>query len=272
MYSVKNIREGLVRMTENKLEEPASCPLRRSALVTGSSRGIGKAIALTLADNGYDICVNYASPRSQVEAEELVACLKKKGVRALAVRADVSDMQEAQNLIDTAHETFGRLDVLVNNAGITRDGLLIRMKEEDFDEVISINLKGTFNCSKAATSYMMKQRYGRIVNLGSVVGIAGNAGQVNYAASKAGIIGLSKALAREIASRNITVNVVAPGFIDTDMTQALTDAQQASIKERIASKRLGSSEDVASLVNYLASEEAGYITGQVISIDGGLSL
>lgn len=245
----------------------------RSALVTGSSRGIGRAIATALASQGYKVCINCASERSLVEAEELARELKEQwGVETLAVRADISDCEEAQALVDRTKNAFGRIDVLVNNAGITRDGLLARMKEEDFDDVISINLKGTFNCSKAAVSYMMKQRYGRIVNMGSVVGIAGNAGQVNYAASKAGVIGLSKSLAREVAPRNITVNVVAPGFIDTDMTQALNEKQQSAILERIACKRYGTPEDVAALVTFLASEQAGYVTGQVIGIDGGMAL
>lgn len=247
--------------------------IRRAAVVTGSSRGIGKAIACELARCDMDVCVNHSSAGSAPAAEETAAMLRDTyGVRAIAVEADVSDAQAAQKLIDEAVAAFGRLDVLVNNAGITRDGLAVRMKEEDFDAVIAINLKGAFNCCKAAGAVMMKQRYGRLVNMGSVVGIAGNAGQVNYAASKAGLIGLTKSLAKELAGRNITANVVAPGFIETDMTDALSEKQQAAIIERIASKRLGQPEDVAALVGFLASERSGYVTGQVIGIDGGMSL
>ena len=177
-----------------------------------------------------------------------------------------------KGLIEAAFEEFGRIDVLVNNAGITRDGLLARMKDEDFDAVIDVNLKGTFNCCRAAAQRMMKQRYGRIVNMSSVVGVAGNAGQANYAASKAGVIGLTKSIARELAGRNITCNAVAPGFIETDMTDALSEKQRAAIGERIAAKRFGTAEEVAALVRFLASEGSGYITGQVICIDGGMSL
>lgn len=247
--------------------------VRRAAVVTGSSRGIGRAVAYALAEAGFDVCVNCSSESSLPAARELAAELEADcGVRAIAVAANVADAAEAAALIDAAHETFGRIDVLVNNAGITRDGLLARMKEEDFDAVVNVNLKGTFNCCKAAAQRMMKQRYGRIVNMSSVVGVAGNAGQANYAASKAGVIGLTKSIARELAARNITCNAVAPGFISTDMTDALSDKQREAIVGRIASKRLGGPEDVAALVRFLASEEAGYITGQTICIDGGMSL
>lgn len=246
---------------------------RRSAVVTGSSRGIGRAVAEELARAGFDVCVNCSSERGlpgvQQLADELAA---EHGVRAIAVAANVADAAEAEALVAAAHEAFGRVDVLVNNAGITRDGLIARMKEEDFDAVIDVNLKGTFNCCKAAAQRMMKQRYGRIVNLSSVVGVAGNAGQANYAASKAGVIGLTKSLARELAARNVTANAVAPGFIATDMTDALSEKQREAILGRIAAKRLGAPEDVAALVRFLASEEAGYITGQVVCIDGGMSL
>ena len=246
---------------------------RRSAVVTGSSRGIGRAVAEELARAGFDVCVNCSSERGLSGVQQLADQLAAEhGVRAIAVAANVADAAEAEALVAAAHEAFGRVDVLVNNAGITRDGLIARMKEEDFDAVIDVNLKGTFNCCKAAAQRMMKQRYGRIVNLSSVVGVAGNAGQANYAASKAGVIGLTKSLARELAARNVTANAVAPGFIATDMTDALSEKQREAILGRIAAKRLGAPEDVAALVRFLASEEAGYITGQVVCIDGGLSL
>ena len=246
---------------------------RRSAVVTGSSRGIGRAVAEELARAGFDVCVNCSSERGLSGVQQLADQLAAEhGVRAIAVAANVADAAEAEALVAAAHEAFGRVDVLVNNAGITRDGLIARMKEEDFDAVIDVNLKGTFNCCKAAAQRMMKQRYGRIVNLSSVVGVAGNAGQANYAASKAGVIGLTKSLARELASRNVTANAVAPGFITTDMTAALSDKQREAMTERIAARRLGAPEDVAALVRFLASDEAGYITGQVICVDGGMSL
>ena len=248
-------------------------PERKGALVTGSSRGIGRAIALSLAEAGMSVCVNCSSERSLPAAQELAAQISATyGVKSLALVANVASAEEAQTLVESAHTAFGRLDVLVNNAGITRDGLLARMKDEDFDAVLDVNLKGTFNCCRAAAQRMMKQRYGRIVNMSSVVGVAGNAGQANYAASKAGVIGLTKAVAKELAGRNITANAVAPGFIETDMTDALSDKQRAAITERIASKRLGAPEDVAALVSFLASEEAGYVTGQVVCVDGGISL
>ena len=246
---------------------------RRSAVVTGSSRGIGRAVAEELARAGFDVCVNCSSERGLSGVQQLADQLAAEhGVRAIAVAANVADAAEAEALVAAAHEAFGRVDVLVNNAGITRDGLIARMKEEDFDAVIDVNLKGTFNCCKAAAQRMMKQRYGRIVNLSSVVGVAGNAGQANYAASKAGVIGLTKSLARELAARNVTANAVAPGFIATDMTDALSEKQREATLGRIAAKRLGAPEDVAALVRFLASEEAGYITGQVVCIDGGMSL
>ena len=246
---------------------------RRAALVTGSSRGIGRAVAQELARAGYAVCVNCSSEQGLPAARELADALAADcGVRTLAVAANVADAQEAATLVDAACQEFGRVDVLVNNAGITRDGLIARMKEEDFDAVVGVNLKGTFNCCKAVAQRMMKQRFGRIVNMSSVVGVAGNAGQANYAASKAGVIGLTKSLARELASRNVTANAVAPGFITTDMTAALSDKQREAMTERIAARRLGAPEDVAALVRFLASDEAGYITGQVICVDGGMSL
>ncbi|MEG1906623.1 MAG: 3-oxoacyl-[acyl-carrier-protein] reductase [Gordonibacter sp.] len=252
----------------NDTEQP-----RRAAVVTGSNRGIGRAVALDLARAGFDVCVNCSSERSLPAAQELASQIEDEcGVRALAIAANVAESDEAHALVEAAYQAFGRVDVLVNNAGITRDGLLARMKEEDFDAVIDVNLKGTFNCCKAAAQRMCKQRYGRIVNMSSVVGVSGNAGQTNYAASKAGVIGLTKAISRELAGRNVTANAVAPGFIATDMTDALSEKQQQAITERIAMKRLGEAEDVAALVRFLASEEAGYITGQVICVDGGMSL
>lgn len=246
---------------------------RRSAVVTGSSRGIGRAVAEELARAGFDVCVNCSSEGGLPAARDLAAQIEAEhAVRTVAVVANVAKPDEAQALIDATYEAFGRVDVLVNNAGITRDGLLARMKDEDFDDVIDVNLKGTFNCCRAAAQRMMRQRYGRIVNLSSVVGVSGNAGQANYAASKAGVIGLTKSIARELAARNITANAVAPGFISTDMTDALSEKQRAAITERIAAKRLGEPADVAALVRFLVSEEAAYVTGQVICIDGGMSL
>lgn len=247
--------------------------LHRSAVVTGSTRGIGRAIATELARSGFDVCVNCSGENGLPVAIELAKSLSDTySIRAIAVAADVSNSVQASALIDAANEAFGRVDVLVNNAGITRDGLVARMKEDDFDAVIEVNLKGTFNCCKAAVQRMIKQRYGRIVNLSSVVGVSGNAGQVNYAASKAGVIGLTKSIAREVAARNITANAVAPGFIATDMTDALSEKQRETIGERIAARRFGEPHEVATLVRFLASEEAGYITGQVVCIDGGISL
>ncbi|WP_139652746.1 3-oxoacyl-[acyl-carrier-protein] reductase [Raoultibacter phocaeensis] len=260
-------------MTLLKHDAAADGASERVAVVTGSSRGIGRAIACELARAGMDVCVNCASQASVSAAEETAAFLRDAyGVRAIALAANVADACEAKSLIDGAREALGRVDVLVNNAGITRDALVMRMGEDDFDAVIATNLKGAFNCCKAASSYMMKQRFGRMICMGSVVGLAGNAGQANYAASKAGLVGLAKSLAKELAGRNITVNVVAPGFIETDMTGALSESQQAAIRDRIAAKRYGTPEEVASLVGFLASDQAGYITGQVVGIDGGMAL
>lgn len=254
-------------------ETAATQDVRRSAVVTGSTRGIGRAIVEELARAGFDVCVNCSSASSAPRAEELARSLETEfGVRAIAVAADVSKADEAAALIDATLTAFGRVDVLVNNAGITRDGLVMRMSEADFDDVIAVNLKGAFLCCKAVARPMMKQRYGRIVNMSSIAGVMGNAGQANYAASKAGLIGLTKSLARELASRGVTANAVAPGFIDTDMTSALSDKQREAALERIACGRFGSVEDVAALVRFLASDEAGYVTGQVIGVDGGMSL
>ena len=246
---------------------------RRVAVVTGSTRGIGREIARELAAAGMNVVVNSSSERSLPQAAELARGLADEfGVEAVPVAANVADEVEANALIDAALDGFGRVDVLVNNAGITRDGLAARMSDDDFDAVIDINLKGTFHCCRAAAKAMMKQRWGRIINLSSVVGVYGNAGQVNYAASKAGVIGLTKSLARELAKRNITANAVAPGFIATDMTDALSDAQREAITGRIGCGRLGEPADIAHLVRFLASDEASYITGQVICVDGGMSL
>lgn len=246
---------------------------RRAAVVTGSTRGIGREIARELAAAGMNVVVNSSSEKSLPAAEALAAEIAGEfGVEAVAVAANVADEAEANALIAAATDAFGRVDVLVNNAGITRDGLAARMSDADFDAVIDINLKGTFHCCRAAAKVMMKQRWGRIVNLSSVVGVYGNAGQVNYAASKAGVIGMTKTLAKELARRNITANAVAPGFIATDMTDALSEAQKEAIVGRIGSGRLGEPADIAHLVRFLASDEASYITGQVICVDGGMSL
>ena len=246
---------------------------RRAAVVTGSTRGIGREIARELAAAGMNVVVNSSSEKSLPAAEALAAEIADQfGVEAVAVAANVADEAEANALIAAATDAFGRVDVLVNNAGITRDGLAARMGDEDFDAVIDINLKGTFHCCRAAAKVMMKQRWGRIVNMSSVVGVYGNASQVNYAASKAGVIGMTKTLAKELARRNITANAVAPGFIATDMTDALSDSQKEAIVGRIGSGRLGEPADIAHLVRFLASDEASYITGQVICVDGGMSL
>lgn len=238
------------------------------AIVTGGTRGIGRAIALKLADNGANIVINYRN--SDKEAEELKAILEEKGVKVLTVKCDISNFEDSKNLMDKCKEVFGKIDILVNNAGITKDTLIMRMKEEDFDNVIDVNLKGTFNCAKHASAIMLKQRFGKIINMTSVVGIVGNAGQVNYAVSKAGVIGLTKSLAKELGSRGITVNAVAPGFINTDMTASLSEKVKEEASKNIPLKRLGDPEDVANLVGFLASDASNYITGQVINVDGGM--
>ncbi len=243
---------------------------RRAALVTGGGRGIGRAICLALAAQGYDVAVNYAA--SSAAAEQTAADCRAYGVQAVTLQADVTDPAACQTLVDTAAKTFGRLDVLVNNAGVTADKLILRMQEEDFDKVINANLKGAFFCCKAACKLMMRQRYGRIVNISSVVGLHGNAGQANYAASKAGLVGLTKSLAKEFAARNVTVNAVAPGFIGTDMTNAMTDAAKQAAMAGIPAGRIGAPEDVANAVAFLASENAAYITGQVLCVDGGMGM
>ena len=240
------------------------------ALVTGGSRGIGRAICVELARLGANVALCYAG--NAQSAEETVSACEAFGVKALAVQCDVSDAQAVAGLVDAAIKEFGRIDILVYNAGITRDGLLMTMREENFDAVLDTNLKGAFLCMKAVTRPMMKQRYGRIVNLSSVVGLHGNAGQVNYAASKAGVIGMTKSAAKELATRGITVNAVAPGFIDTDMTAALPENARMGLLSTIPAGRLGAAEEVAKVVAFLASDEAAYVTGQVLAVDGGMSM
>lgn len=240
----------------------------KTALVTGASRGIGRAIALRLAAEGADVAVNFAG--SSAKAEEVKEAIIKMGRKAVAIQADVKDVSSVASMVEEVKKTFGRIDILVNNAGVTRDGLLMRMKDEDWETVIDTNLRGVFQCTKAVSKIMMKQRYGRIVNMASVVGLVGNAGQANYAASKAGVIGFSKSVARELASRGITVNMVAPGCIDTDMTAVLSDKVREVMLADIPLARVGKPEDVANAVAFLVSDEAAYITGQVINVDGGM--
>lgn len=240
----------------------------KCAIVTGAAKGIGKAIALKLASLGANIVLNYRS--SEEKAIETENEIKALGVEVLRVKGDISNISDVENLINSAKEKFGKIDIMVNNAGITKDTLILRMKEEDFNSVIDVNLKGVFNCLKTITPVMVRQKSGKIINLSSVVGIAGNAGQVNYAASKAGVIGMTKSLAKEIGARGITVNAVAPGFIETDMTEVLGEKFKEETKKAIPLKRLGKPEDVANVVAFLASEDADYITGQVIQVDGGM--
>ncbi|MDT9724131.1 3-oxoacyl-[acyl-carrier-protein] reductase [Xylanibacillus composti] len=240
----------------------------KSALVTGASRGIGRAIAIALAEAGADVVINYAG--SEAAAAETAKAVEALGRKAVLAKADVGKSAEAEELVKTALDSFGKLDILVNNAGITRDNLLMRMKEEEFDQVIETNLKGVYNCLKAVTRPMMKQRSGTIINISSVVGVLGNAGQANYVAAKAGVIGLTKSAARELASRGITVNCVAPGFIETDMTDKLTDEMKSAMLAQIPLAKLGKPEDIARVVAFLAGEGASYMTGQTIHVDGGM--
>lgn len=240
----------------------------KNVLVTGGSRGIGRAIALTLASNGANVCVNYAG--NEAKAQEVVDEITNMGKKAFKVKADVTNDDEVTGMIKEVINEFGSIDILVNNAGITKDNLLMRMKTEDFDQVINTNLKGVFLCTKAATRPMMKQRSGKIINIASIVGVSGNPGQANYVAAKAGVIGLTKTTALELASRNIYVNAVAPGFISTDMTDMLTDEQKNAILEKIPLARFGSGEDVANAVLFLASDQSNYMTGQTLHIDGGM--
>ncbi|KIL12426.1 3-oxoacyl-[acyl-carrier protein] reductase [Bacillus pumilus] len=240
----------------------------KTAVVTGASRGIGRSIAIDLAKNGANVVVNYSG--NEAKANEVVDEIKALGQQAFAVKADVSNAEEVQALMKQAIDTFGSIDILVNNAGITKDNLLMRMKENEWDDVININLKGVFNCTKAVTRQMMKQRSGRIINLASVVGVCGNPGQANYVAAKAGVIGLTKTTAKELATRHITVNAVAPGFISTDMTDKLDENVQTEMLKQIPLARFGAPEDISNVVVFLASEGAGYITGQTIQVDGGM--
>lgn len=242
--------------------------MNKTALITGATRGIGKQIALTLAQNGYDIAINY---RTENEAlKETKKEIEQKGVKCLTVQGDVSNFEDCERFVKEIIEEYGKIDVLVNNAGITKDTLLMRMKKEDFEDVIDTNLVGTFNVTKNVITHMLKARSGRIINISSVVGVAGNAGQTNYSASKAGIIGFTKSLAKEVASRGILVNAVAPGFIETDMTDVLKEDIKEEIAKSIPLKRIGTTQDVANLVKFLAGEDSAYITGQVINVDGGM--
>lgn len=240
----------------------------KNALVTGSSRGIGRAIALELGRLGANVAVNYAG--NEAKAEEVVAELESLGVKSFKVKANVADEADVKKMMKKIFDTFGSLEILVNNAGITRDNLLMRMKADEFDDVIDTNLKGAFLCTKEVTRQMMRQRYGKIINIASIVGVRGNPGQANYVAAKAGLIGLTKSTAQELASRNILVNAVAPGFITTDMTDELTEEQKEEIFKTIPLERLGEPEDIAHVVAFLASDQAKYITGQTIHVDGGI--
>ncbi len=247
--------------------------VRKSAIVTGGTRGIGRAIVESLADGNlqnFSADVLFVYNSCETCAKEIEEQFKNTDVNVIGIQSDVTSFDKAQEVVNLALEKFGKLDILVNNAGITKDNLLLRMSEKDFDDVINVNLKSVFNYTKAAFKPMMKQRGGRIVNISSIVGIIGNAGQSNYAASKAGIIGFTKSTAKEFASRNITVNAVTPGFIETEMTAALNEKQREALLVNIPLKRIGQSQDVAKLVKFLCSSNADYITGQVISVDGGM--
>lgn len=241
---------------------------KKVAIITGGSRGIGKEIAKKFAKENYNLVINYVSEKTNTE--ELKKEFEELGAEVLFIKTNVTSYEECEKMAKDAINKFGKIDVLVNNAGVTKDSLLLRMKEENFDTVINVNLKGTFNVTKACIPYMMKKKSGKIVNISSVVGISGNSGQANYAASKAGIIGFTKSVAKELASRNILANCVAPGYIATDMTNGLSDAVKESINNQIPLKRVGMPEEVAKAVYFLAGEENSYITGQVINVDGGM--
>ena len=240
----------------------------KTALVTGASRGIGRAIAVALAKEGAQVAINYAG--NTAAAEEVKAQIEAAGGKAILVQADVADVAQVEAMVEKTAAEFGKIDILVNNAGITKDGLLMRMKEDQWDAVLNTNLKSVYSCTKAVTKLMMKQRYGRIVNMSSVVGRMGNIGQANYAAAKAGIIGFSKSVAKELASRGITVNMIAPGCIGTDMTATLPDKVKEAMLADIPLGRIGTPEDVANAVLFLVSDQAAYITGQIINVDGGM--
>lgn len=240
----------------------------KHALVTGASRGIGRGIALELARQGYSVAINYAG--NKVKAEEVAELIREMGQKAIVIQADVTSESEVKDMVKTVIKEFGSIDVLVNNAGVTRDNLLMRMKESEFDQVIGTNLKGVFLCMKTVSRQMMKQRSGKIINLSSVVALTGNPGQINYVAAKSGVIGMTKTAAKELASRNILVNAVAPGFIETDMTDELPDAIKEDIFKMIPLARLGQVEDVAKMIAFLASDHANYMTGQVFQVDGGM--
>lgn len=244
--------------------------MSKTAIVTGGSRGIGRATAIELSKMGMNVAVIFHG--NQEKADETVAACKANGVETIAIKCDVKVMAEVQIAIENVMETFGSVDVLVNNAGVTKDGLLLRMSEEDFDAVVDTNLKGCFLFSKACAAIMMKQRSGKIINIASIVGLQGNAGQANYAASKAGIIGFTKSLAKELGSRGITVNAVAPGFVETDMTDVLSDKVKEAFLNMVPLKRTAKPEDIANAIGFLASEKADYITGQVLTVDGGMCM
>lgn len=242
--------------------------MKKIAYITGATRGIGKQIAITLAEAGYDIAINYRKENEELQNTKHE--IEQTGAKCLSLQGDVSNYEDCEKIAKEIIEEYGKIDILVNNAGITKDTLLMRMKKEDFEDVINVNLVGTFNMTKNVIPYMMKNRSGRIINISSVVGVSGNAGQANYAASKAGIIGFTKSLAKEVGSRNILVNSIAPGFIETAMTDVLKEEIKEEIAKTIPLKRMGKAQDVANVVKFLASEESSYITGQVIHVDGGM--
>lgn len=242
--------------------------MSKVAFITGGTRGIGKQIAIKLAKNGFDIALNYRKENDELKNTKNE--IEESGAKCLTVQGDVTSFEDSERMVKEIFDYYERIDVLVNNAGITKDNLFARMKKEDFEDVINVNLIGTFNVTKNIVPIMMKQKSGRIINISSVVGISGNAGQANYAASKAGIIGFTKSLAKELGSRNILVNAIAPGFIETQMTDVLKDSVKEEISKSIPLKRMGKTEDIANLVNFLASDESSYITGQVINVDGGM--